>query len=289
MEVETPNVKEAEFLYSEIFATGAYLKHGIEVRDGDTVVDAGANVGMFSASLARAHRDLRLVCFEPVPDTFALLERNARRLLGGARVTLVRAGLSSAPGRATFEVDRAWTVDAGASGALREVEASSLRARRRAGLLAWDRAAVEDAMQAGVLPPRAARRLRAALDDRRTRPLAIALLWSAFAVVGLRRRRRRRRVECELTTLSAALREHGIDAVDLVKVDVEGAEEAVLAGIEDADWPRLRQLVLEVHDVDGRPERLRRLLEARGFDVTVEQDDWELLRLQGIRMIYARR
>ena len=95
--------------------------------------DIGANVGLFSASLAERHHDLRLVLFEPVPDTFAMLERNAERLFGDATVTLVRAGVSSAPGTTTFEVDTDSSIAAGASSFLREIEASSRSARRQAG------------------------------------------------------------------------------------------------------------------------------------------------------------
>jgi hypothetical protein len=120
------------------------------------------------------------------------------------------------------------------------------------------------------------------------RPFTIAVIWVICAVPALRRRRRRRRIDCELTTISAAMREYDIGHVDLMKVDVEGAEWAVLQGIEASDWPRIRQLAVEVHDVDGRVERMRALLEEKGYEVVVEQD-WRGLELQGIWMIYARR
>jgi 31-O-methyltransferase len=289
MVVEAANDREAAVLYHEIFEAGTYLKHGLELGDGDCVFDIGANVGFFSASLAQRHRDLRLVLFEPVPSTFAILERNAERLLAGARVTLVPAGVSSAPGKVTFEVDPTWTIDAGASPFLRDIEASSRSARGEAGLVAWDRAWVEDGERLGVIPASTARRINTALSKPLLRPFALAGIWALFRVVALRRHRRRRRVECELTTISAAMRAHDIDRVDLVKIDVEGAEWAVLQGIDEDDWPRIRQLALEVHDVDGRVDRMRALLEEKGYEVVVEKDDQRLLELQGIRMFYARR
>jgi FkbM family methyltransferase len=290
MEAELPpNEKEALVLYKEIFETDSYLKHDIEVRDGDCVFDVGANVGLFSASLVQRYRDLRIILFEPLPDTFAMLERNAERLLGGARVTLVPAGVSFAPGEATFEFDTAWTAVAGASAFLRETEALRRSARREAGLLAWTRAAVDYRARAGILRASTARRLGAALSNPVSRPLALVGIFAFSSVTALKRRRRLRRITCNLTTISAAMREHGIDRVDLVKVDVEGAEWAVLQGIDAADWPRIRQLALEVHDVDGRVARMQELLEDKGYEVTVEQDDWRGLELQGIWMLYARR
>jgi hypothetical protein len=60
--------------------------------------------------------------------------------------------------------------------------------------------------------------------------------------------------------------------VDLLKVDVERAELAVLAGIAPADWPRIRQVALEVHDAGGRLAAVRALLEGAGFGVVVSQD-----------------
>ena len=81
----------------------------------------------------------------------------------------------------------------------------------------------------------------------------------------------------------------GVERVDLLKVDVEGAEEAVLAGIPDATWPAIRQLVVEVHDVDGRLERLRRLLERCGYRTQSAREDWALHQLLGIYTLYATR
>jgi hypothetical protein len=286
--VESPNEKEALFLYNVFFGSGDYFKHSFELHDGDCVFDIGANVGLFSAALAQRHRGLRIVLFEPVPDTFAMLERNAGRLFGDATVTLVEAGVSSEPGTTTFEFDRGTSIGAAATPFLREVEASSSSARRRAGLLTWARAAVADGKRAQLIPDRAARRLDAALGRRLLRPLAFAAIWLALAVVGLKRRLTRRRVVCRLTTVSAAMREHDIDRIDLLKVDAEGAELAVLQGIDDDNWPRIRQLSVEVH-VTALYEPVRALLEAKGFDVVVDQDDWQLPELLGFKNLYARR
>ncbi len=101
MVVETPNETEALFLYKEIFETGVYLRHGLDIGDGDCVFDVGANVGLFFPLWFSAIEIFRLVLFEPIPATYAMLERNTERLLGDARVTLVRAGVASKSGHAT--------------------------------------------------------------------------------------------------------------------------------------------------------------------------------------------
>lgn len=47
---------------------------------------------------------------------------------------------------------------------------------------------------------------------------------------------------CSVVPLSLAIQRLEIAAVDLLKVDVEGDELAVLHGIDDHDWPKIRQV-----------------------------------------------
>jgi amino acid adenylation domain-containing protein/FkbM family methyltransferase len=74
------------------------------------------------------------------------------------------------------------------------------------------------------------------------------------------------------TTLSAVLREKNVPRIDLLKIDVEKSEWDVLQGIEDADWGKVRQVVLEVHQLDDRLARVTALLEGKGFRVSVDQE-----------------
>jgi acyl carrier protein len=89
--------------------------------------------------------------------------------------------------------------------------------------------------------------------------------------------------------LSDVLRREAIDRVGLLKIDVQRAELGVLAGIDDGDWPRIDQVVVEVHDrvgdEVGRVGRVVSLLERHGLSATVEQD--ELLRGTDRYNVYA--
>lgn len=49
-EVSAQAEMEGLFIHNEIFRNGCYGKHGINIRDGDTVVDVGANVGQIPQS-----------------------------------------------------------------------------------------------------------------------------------------------------------------------------------------------------------------------------------------------
>ena len=53
------------------------------------------------------------------------------------------------------------------------------------------------------------------------------------------------------------------------QVDVEGDEEDVLVGM--TQWEAVAQVVAEVHDVDGRAERMKELLESNRFLVVIDR------------------
>ncbi|MEU4475713.1 FkbM family methyltransferase [Micromonospora sp. NPDC023888] len=79
-------------------------------------------------------------------------------------------------------------------------------------------------------------------------------------------------IEVPVTTVSGLLREHGVEHVALLKVDVERAELDVLRGIEAADWPRIDAVVAEVHDEQGRLAEFCGLLHAAGMSTWTRQD-----------------
>ena len=96
------------------------------------------------------------------------------------------------------------------------------------------------------------------------------------------------KVKAELTTVSHMIERTGVKRIDLLKVDVEGAEEDVLMGMADGldlespggiaelkeRWSRVGAIVMELHDVDGRLHRVRHLLESvGGFRVDLEQEE----------------
>ena len=69
--------------------------------------------------------------------------------------------------------------------------------------------------------------------------------------------------ECPLVTVSDVVDSHELDRIDLLKVDVERAELAVLRGVRSEHWSKVRQVAMEVHDSAGGTKELeecRRLL-----------------------------
>ena len=78
--------------------------------------------------------------------------------------------------------------------------------------------------------------------------------------------------DCPLTTVSEVIRQYDIESIDLLKVDAEKSELDILNGIRDDDWSRIRQIVLEVHDIGDRLDEISDILRRRGFSFVVEQD-----------------
>lgn len=73
-------------------------------------------------------------------------------------------------------------------------------------------------------------------------------------------------VPVKLVTLSSVIDKLGLATIDLLKVDVEGCEVAVLRGVSEAHWPRIQQVVLEVENF-AAVATTKAMLTARGFRV----------------------
>ena len=98
---------EAEFLYEEIFVRRAYFQSGVSLpaTGQPTVVDVGANIGLFSLACHRANRRCRLVAVEPAPAAFAVLERNLSHVSGATCVRQALAESAAARGQLTVYPD----------------------------------------------------------------------------------------------------------------------------------------------------------------------------------------
>ncbi|MET7996148.1 FkbM family methyltransferase [Amycolatopsis sp. NPDC005232] len=73
------------------------------------------------------------------------------------------------------------------------------------------------------------------------------------------------------STLTTVIEEQGVTDIGLLKIDVERAELTVLDGMRADLWPRVRQVVVEVHDLDGRLGVVVARLATLGYEVRVSQ------------------
>jgi FkbM family methyltransferase len=228
---------ETDFLYREIFVDRIYARHGIELRPEARVVDIGANIGMFSLFVKLECPSARVYAFEPARELFHLAQQNLARF--GDDVRLFPVGVSDTEKVTEFTYYPGYSIMSGFHAAFskdREVLAQG----------------VKNQLQAAA-------RSKAPVTQRMVDALVGKKLDGA------------ERYECELWSLSTFIERERLPVIDLLKIDAERCEREILAGISDADWPRVRQIVVEAHD-RATAEQLEGLLVERGFRVVAEQE-----------------
>ena len=63
-----------------------------------------------------------------------------------------------------------------------------------------------------------------------------------------------------------------ISQIDLLKIDCEGNELNVIDGINDEHWPIIKQIVIEVNDINGRFNYIHEKLTNSGYKIKVTKD-----------------
>jgi amino acid adenylation domain-containing protein/FkbM family methyltransferase len=241
------NRNETDYIYHEVFVLQAYLRHGITLADGDCVIDAGANIGLFTVFASRLARRLRVVAFEPNPTVFECLKANAAAY--GTDVKCLPLGLS------------------------RENTSAELTFFKGLSLLSGFYA--DAATERSVVENYVFNQQIQGVDEERPEAEVRALIDERLKATT---------VSAQLRTLSSIISEEGIERIDLLKINVEKSELDVLLGIGPDDWPRIRQVVIEV-DLDANLEPITTMLEQRGYDVLVDQDP--LLNGTALRYVYG--
>jgi FkbM family methyltransferase len=251
MKIDDASPRAAATVYDEIFVQRRYLANGITIADGDVIVDAGANVGLFSL-WARSNWQVQVHAFEPVFETCYAARRNLIDFIGSVQIsnnalgdTIAIVEFLTCPRVTQWSSRRSMPVeqhDENLRHVLRGMDASG-----------W-----------GWLTRRLPERLRAFIarrvlswHEQRQAETCMQITWSHYA-------------DCMK-----------IDKVDLFKIDVEGAEVEVLKGIADRHWPGIRQFVIEAHSF-RLAVACERILKARGFKIVTDCGP-------GLPMIYARR
>ena len=241
------NKTETDFIYNEVFADQCYLRHGIKIQPGDVIFDVGANIGMFSMFSALHFEGVKVFAFEPIPDVYKVLKANSA--LYSENIKAYNVGVSNEENTATFTYYPNNTALSGRYGD----EADDKRILRTTLInqLQENGDSVEET------------RINDVIDAR---------------IKG-------EEVTCQLRRISDIIRENNVDRIDYLKVDVERSELNVLEGIEEEHWPLIKQIVIEVHDEDGRLETIQSLLEKHGFAVFTKEED--LLKDTGLYNLYA--
>lgn len=270
--------EEVEFLYREVFLSRHYLREG-SLSPGNVVLDVGANVGLFSILAATLCPGGRVLAFEPIPPIFQCLQKNVTSLL-----TV----------RKQNEVANIECFNFGVSDGKTQ-KGEFIYYDRAAGwsTMAPDEREVEASMEAyldGLL--------RAPLEKDDSFLKVLGKKMQNFGPPGLldfaktafiqNMLNSKKKVSCDLRSVSQIMAEMKLERVDFLKVDVERAELAVLLGVDKSDWPKIRQLAVEVHDKEGRLEKVMDLLQTESFDRISSYQSSDM-NGTGIHIVYASR
>lgn len=79
--------------------------------------------------------------------------------------------------------------------------------------------------------------------------------------------------DVETISLLGLLSKHDLEEVDLLKVDVEGAEYDIFSVVTEQDLRRFKHLLIEFHNNRGRASKLIDKIISAGFDVDLRDDD----------------
>ncbi|MFJ4341254.1 amino acid adenylation domain-containing protein [Streptomyces sp. NPDC088915] len=251
--VAAPSADEALFLHRQIFEEDEYSRFGVHLGQGAVVVDVGANIGLFSLWSHRQADGVRLLSVEPNPDVLPFLRSNLE--LNAVASEVVPVALTDRVGSEELTSFPQLTYLSGL-GADRERAAADLVQSHYRSTVIGDGDLAEEELSS----------LLVAAENR--------LAATSHTVA--------------TTTLSALFEEHGLDRVDLLKINTEGAELEVLRGVRPEHWSRVRQVCLEVERASVVGAKIKTLLADAGFEVN-EVDDWCVGTDADVTYVYATR
>jgi len=238
MTIHHVNKHETDFLYQEIFVEKTYFKNGVTLQEKPCVFDVGANIGMFSLFVKRQWPEATLYAFEPIPALYEILSLNVGQ--HGQSVKTYPMGVSDRIGEANLVYYPGYSIMSGFH-ADESKDAGILSSSLR---LQISQSAIK----------------RKEVSDEHIQQMAKFTLNQKIEF------------KCPMTTLAKTIREAGVKKIDLLKVDAEKSELAVLAGLENDDWTKIKQIVMEVHSPEDL-EVVQKMLRQRGFAFIIQQAD----------------
>ncbi|MEM9293427.1 MAG: FkbM family methyltransferase [Acidobacteriota bacterium] len=238
LEIGCQSQMEADHIWEDLFEKRIYLRNGISLWDGATVVDVGGNIGLFSVFCHLNYRDVTTYTFEPAPPLFEILRTNLGRYATG-KARIFHCGVSEGFDTATLTF---YPYSSGMSSFYADEEE-------------------EKEVLKTIMDHQAKEGMEGMAEIMESSQELLDARFTSHTF------------DCPLIPLERVFAEHQVGTVDLLKVDVQKAELDVLRGVGEEDWPRVRQVVGEVHDLEGRLDAVLQLLERHGFDVVTEQDD----------------
>ena len=214
----------------------SYLNYDIGIKDGDTIVDIGANIGVFGIRLSQLFQNINIYAFEPIPEIYDVLHINAQKSLNKNFKTYM-LGISDKkkeiqftyfPNSPALSTSKPQIWEQNKKNFHAAVEGSIVNAPKK---FWWTQ----------FIPK-----------------IFIPLIAKYLTY-------KKKIISNKVLSLQDFIDENNILEIHLLKIDCEGEELNVLRGIGENQWKIINCIIMEVHNIDNNIKIAKSLLVNNGF------------------------
>lgn len=262
------NEYETRVLIYEIFYQNTYLPTDLSLNPGSVIMDIGANIGLFTLfALKQCKYDALIYSFEPVPDSFECLKKNLAPY--NNKTHLYNMGLGDVIEDCSVE----FTLF-GEDLSTATYKPADKMISNYNPLLDYD-----------TLLKVSRFRDKSLYNQLKFLPF----MRKHLIKKNFKNQTLEKKVLCKLTSLGHFIEKNKITHIDFIKIDVEGAEFDVIKSIKPTQFPMIKQLCIEVHNINNRVKHLDSYLQEQGYLTQIHRNHiYEELGYNQ-HMIYAKR
>jgi len=238
-EVFCINSIEAQILHEHI---DGYFDNFINFKKNDTIIDVGANIGIFGLELSSRYPNINIISFEPIINIFSILKANAS-ISNNNNFKVYNYGIS----------DKAESIEF--------TYFPNAPALSSSNDEIWNSG--DELIEA----------FGGSLENAPEK-----LWWKNFVpkftypYFAKRLIKNQTKINCTVKPLSIVIDSLSIEKIDLLKIDCEGNEQKVIDGIEKNNWDIIKQLIIEINDIEGRLDYIKSKLIKLGYTTRIIQE-----------------
>lgn len=251
----------ALYCYREIFEEQQYIPIDISLPANPTIIDVGANIGLFSYYAHQRFPNTNMISIEPIPQIFSVLEQNIEKFAINSKAYNIGLGEREMDLKFNFY--------------------PKISADSTAVPFDWE-----------VKIQQYLENYQNVVCKRQPLAKLVPKILRKKAIEGrLRNLYQPEKVECQIRTLSSLIEENQLTQIDFLKIDAENYELHVIKGIKDQDWQKIQHIAMEVHTHISGGENLldeiKTILKKHHFSFEFSSND-EGVKM-GVPMLYAHR
>ncbi len=228
-------LKENEAIVLDEHIKG-YLSYDVNIKNGDTIIDVGANIGVFGVRLSDTYPNINIHAFEPIPEIYKVLEKNAQ-ISNNKNFKTYMVGVSNENKELNFTYYPNSPALSTAQPEIWEKDQNNFISAVQGNISN----APKNFWWAKLIP-------------KFLTPLIAKYLTSNS-----------QEITSSVITLSKLIETERINIINLLKIDCEGEEINVLLGLKNEHWNIIQAIVMEVNDVENNIQKAKKLLTEKGF------------------------